>query len=78
MCDWGWVPRFALKYVELVGVCLLGMGFTCFASEVGSAMRLWMLGVEFSAGGGCVVDARGIAVWGSGVALTGFFRWVLC
>ena len=37
MCGWGWVPPFALKYVELVGVCSLGMGFTCFTSEVGSA-----------------------------------------
>ena len=37
MCGWGWVPRFALEYVELVGVCLLGMGFTCFTSEVSSA-----------------------------------------
>ena len=37
MCGWGWVPRFALKYVELIGVCSLGMGFTCFTSGMGRA-----------------------------------------
>ena len=34
MCGWGWAPCFALKYVELVGVCLLGMDFTCLTSGV--------------------------------------------
>ena len=37
VCGWGWVPRFALKYVEMVGVFLLRMGLTCFTSEMGSA-----------------------------------------
>jgi hypothetical protein len=37
ICGWGWVPRFALKYVVLVGVCLLDMGLTCFTSEVSGA-----------------------------------------
>ena len=49
MCDWGWVPRFALEYVELLGVRLLGMGFMCLAS-VGSTSE-WRLDAGFIAGG---------------------------
>ncbi len=37
MCCWGWVPSFALEYVELVGVWPLYEGLACFPSEVGCA-----------------------------------------
>jgi len=37
MCGWGWVPRFVLEYVELVGVWPLYMRLTCFTPEVGGA-----------------------------------------
>jgi len=79
MCDWGWVPRFALKYVELVEACLLGMVFTCLAS-VGSAMSEWWLDAGFIAGGGCVVCVQGFVVWGNRVFFCGIFLvgFVLC
>ena len=37
MGGWGWVPSFALEYVELIRVWLLHGGLTCFPSWVGSA-----------------------------------------
>ena len=77
MCDWGWVPRFALKYIELVGVWSLYMGLTCFTSEVGCAECYWWLYVGFNGDGGCMVCRRGVVVWGGSAVLTGFFGWVL-
>jgi hypothetical protein len=31
MCDWGWVPSFALEYVELIRVVVY-QSLTCFLS----------------------------------------------
>jgi hypothetical protein len=55
LCCWGWIPRFALNYIELVGVCSLDVDFTCFTSVAGSARSWGRLDVGRSAGGNCVV-----------------------
>ena len=39
VCCRGWIPRIASKYIELVGVCSMGVDSTCFTSVIGSARR---------------------------------------
>ena len=72
---WGWVPCFALEYVELGW--LLHEGLAWLPSLVGSAGCYWGLYVGTGASGCCMFCER-VSLWGGEVALAGSFRRVLC